>query len=344
MNQGRFWSAQELRTLQTDYKQKPSDISDTVWCRVWGQHHGGRSVESVRGMIKRAAGQPIIALSTYPIYDTPLCMEGDALILPDIEFPFHDAEFLNKCLALAEKWKIKQAILAGDVLHFDSLSGWEPNWTTPPNIGGLTADAEAALMEFAEQLPSERQGELMELLGDLGQRAEGDGVSTEMSVARRGLHRLAEQFDIIHYVLGNHEGRLLRAMQTAMDPQELLRLLEMGDKWKVSCYYFSYLDTPQGRYQIEHPKSAAATTAAVLAAKFGCHVLMGHSHHFSITTDVSGRYFAAEIGCLVDEARLPYAAQRHTRAAAHSLGAAIIRDGYPTILTKFTDWERLLNV
>jgi hypothetical protein len=286
--------------------------------------------------------QRIISPSPYPVYDSPLIMQGDALVLPDIEFPFHDAPFLNKCLALAKAWGIRQAILAGDVLHFDSLSGWEPNWTAP-NPGGLTADAEAALMEFSKSLPAKQRDALMLKIGDLGQRTEQDGASTEMGVARRELRRLAEQFDRIDFVLGNHCGRLLRAMNTAMEPQELLRLLECGDKWRIAPYYFSYLDTPQGRYQIEHPKSAASTTAAVLAAKFGCHVLMGHSHHFSITTDVSGRYFAAEIGCCVDEARLPYAAQRHTRAAAHSLGAAIVRDGYPTILTQFTDWERMLN-
>ena len=279
--------------------------------------------------------------STYPVYDAPLVMEGDALILPDIEFPFHHAEFLNFCLALAKKWNIRQAILAGDVLHFDSLSGWEPSWTSP-NTGGLTADAEAALMDFAKTLPTKRQGEMMGLLGDLGQRSEQDGASTELSIARRELKRMEKQFDKIDMILGNHEGRLLRALQTALNPDELLRLLETGDKWRIAPYYFEYLDTKQGRYQIEHPKSASATTAAVLASKYQCHVLMGHSHHFSITTDVSGQFFAAEIGCCVDEDRLPYASQRHTRTPAHSLGAAIIRNGYPTILTRFSDWERLM--
>ena len=309
-----------------------------------GKFHGGLSLEAVRMQVRRInlGERPIIKESPYPVYDSPLEMEGDALILPDMEMPFHHADFLNKCLALAEKWNIKQAILAGDVLHFDSLSGWEPNWTAP-NPGGLTQDAETALMDFAKTLPSKRQGELMTMIGDLGERKEKDGVSTEMGVARRELRKLTEQFDRIDFILGNHEGRLLRALQTALDPEELKRLLELGDKWRIASYYFSYLTSAGEKYCIEHPKSAAASTAAVLAAKFQCHVLMGHSHHFSVTTDVSGNFFAAEIGCLVDEARLPYASQRHTRTPAHILGAAIVRDGKPTILTKFTDWERLLT-
>jgi uncharacterized membrane protein AbrB (regulator of aidB expression) len=144
--------------------------------------------------------------------------------------------------------------------------------------------------------------------------------------------------------LGNHEGRLLRALQTALNPEELTTLLKTGEHWRIAPFYYSYLISGGVKWLIEHPKSAAASTPAVLAAKFSCNVLMGHSHHFSITMDVSGAYYAAEIGCTVDEERLPYAAQRHTRAAAHSLGAAIIRNGYPWILNKFTDWSSLISM
>lgn len=282
----------------------------------------------------------IIAESPYPRYDAPLVMEGDALILPDIEFPFHHAEFLSKCLELAATWNIRQCICAGDLMHFDSLSGWEPNWKAPAK-GGMTQAAESQLMEFAKRLPKTRQGEMMELLGNIGQKPEHDGMSTEQDIARRELRKMEQQFDKIDFIIGNHEGRLLRALQTTLDTQELKRLLECGDKWRIAPYYFSYLMSGGEKWLIDHPKSAATSTAAVLAAKYHCSVLMGHSHHFSITTDVSGNYFAAEIGCCVDEARLPYASQRHTRAPAHSLGAAIVRNGYPTILTRFTDWERL---
>lgn len=287
----------------------------------------------------------VVQPSPYPVYDNPLEMEGDALVLPDMEMPFHDADFLNKCLALAAKWNIKQAILAGDVLHFDSLSGWEAPWVNP-NTGGITQDAESELMAEIDKLPAKYRAAMVDKIATIGQRTEQDGVSTELNISSRELKRLEIQFDRIDFVIGNHEGRLLRALQTALDPKILLKNLELNNspKWRIAPFYFSYLFSAGEKYCIEHPKSAAASTAAVLAAKYGCHVLMGHSHHISMTTDVSGRYFAAEIGCVVDEARLPYAAQRHTRAPAHSLGAAIIRNGYPTILTKFTDWERLLNV
>jgi hypothetical protein len=345
MNVGHFWTTQELRQLIDDYSDKPPDISDREFAAKWAPAHkfstnaawGQLGRLKLDGRIKQR-----LQISTYPVYDEPLTMEGDALVLPDMEMPFHHAEFINKCLDLAEAWGVRQCILAGDVLHFDSLSGWQPNWKAP-DAGGLTTEAEKRLMEYAMTQPAKRQGELMALIGDIGQKSEQDGASTELMIARKELGRLAEQFDKIDFVIGNHEGRLLRALNTVLDPQELKQLLTLGDKWRIAPYYFSYLVSAGEKYCIDHPKSAAASTAAVLASKFQCHCLMAHSHHFGITTDVSGKYLAAEIGHCVDEARLPYAAQRHTRAPAHLLGAAIVRGGFATILTRFTDWRSLLR-
>jgi hypothetical protein len=330
--------------LLSDYATKPADISDTVWCLEWGKAHGSLSVNSVRSQISAARCdgrvRQRIHESTYPVYNNPLTLEGDALVLPDLEMPFHSADFVNRCLDLADKWNIKQAILAGDVLHFDSLSGWEPAWTND-NPGGLTADAESALMQFAKTLPAKRQGEMMGLIGDIGQKSEQDGVSTELSVARRELKRLAEQFDRIDFVLGNHCGRLLRAMGTAMNPKELLRLLETDDKWRIAEYYFSYLDTVNGRFQIEHPKNAGKFSASKLSSKYLCHIIMAHSHQLNFTFDPSGKYYAVEAGCCVDENRLPYCSQRHNISPSHILGAVIIKDGYPYLLHKGTNWDHL---
>jgi hypothetical protein len=343
-NVGKLWTSQEKAQLIAEYSKAPPDISQREFSKKYAKMLD-KSPNAVRLQLisLTQSRRPIIYESPYPRYDEPLEMDGDAIVLPDIEAPFHHAEFINRCLELAKAWNIKQCIVAGDLLHFDSLSGWEPNWTNTDS-GEVTAQVEAALVEFAKSLGSKQQERLFGIIGELGEKNEKDGMSTELKIARNMLKELEKQFDKIDYVIGNHEGRLLRALQTALDPKELTRLLEVGDKWRVSPFYFSYLNSGGVRWCIEHPKSAAATTAKVLASKYDCSVLMAHSHHFSITTDVSGEHYAAEIGCLVDEARLPYAAQRHTRADAHSLGAAIIKNGYPWILTKFADWESLFKM
>lgn len=342
MNNGHFWTEREFDELRRDYAIRDQSISLMKWSAAWGKSRGLSSA-AVRGKIEeirvdKSVG--IIRKSPYPRYDNPLVMEGDALVLPDIELPFHDADFINRVLDIAQAWNIRQAILAGDVLHFDSLSGWEPNWTSPSS-GGMNAETETQLLEFAKRLGSKKQGELMELIGNVGTQEEQAGISNELGIARRELRRLAERFDKVDCILGNHEGRFLRALQTAIDPQELLRLLETGDNWRIAPYYYEYLDTVCGRYMIEHPKGYAESTAQSLAAKFNCHVIMGHSHQLDFSWDISGKYYAIQAGCCVDEARLPYASQRHTTRRQHKSGAVIVRNGYPWLLHQDTDWEAM---
>jgi len=344
-NSGHYWKAKDIDQLVKDYDTKPPHISDLQWCAAWGKPRG-LSSDAVRSQVTRAKlerklNPDRVRVSTYPVYDNPLTMEGDALVLPDIEFPFHHAEFVNACLDLADAWGIKQLILAGDALHFDSLTGFAPAWVDP-DPGGITSDIEALLMSFAKTLSSRKQGEMMTMIGDIGQRTERDGLSSELRIARAEMERIARQFDRVDFVIGNHEGRFLRKMETALDPAELLRLLEVDTgKWRIAPFYYSYLDTPGGRYTIEHPKNCVKGVAKDLAAKYHTHVIMAHNHHVIFQFDISGNYYAIEAGHCVDEARLPYAAQRHNRAPAHALGGVIVRDGYPWLLSKATDWKRL---
>ena len=337
------WTKKERDLLMQDFQNRLPGTRTNRFCKAWGERYG-RSTQSVNAQIVRMIdsgllSKEIIKESPYPTYDEPLVSEGDAVVLPDVEFPFHNSDFLNRVLDLCQRWNIKKCIFAGDVLHFDSLSGWEPNWV-PTDKGGMTSDAERVLMEFAKTLPSKRQGEMMNLIVDIGEKKEQDGVSTELNVARKALRNIEELFDSCDFVIGNHEGRLLRALKTTLDPEELLRLVDIKNKkWRIAPYYFSYLDTSNGRFMIEHPKGAAESTAQRLAAKFGMHVIMAHSHALDFTWDISGKYYAIQAGCCVDEMKLPYAAQRHTTKRMHKLGAVIVREGYPFLLHDKTPWK-----
>ena len=68
---------------------------------------------------------------------------------------------------------------------------------------------------------------------------------------------------------------------------------------------------------------------------------MAHNHQICLQKDRSGVYWAIETGTCVDEMRLPYVAQRQTKADMHLLGATIIRDGFPWLLTEDSPWELL---
>ena len=280
--------------------------------------------------------------SPFPQYTDYLKMEGDALILPDIELPFHNADFVNRCLELAQAWGIKQCIVAGDVLHFDSISSWEANWMEKEKQG-IPEPVELKLIDFFKTLPSKHQEHGFDLLDKLGHPTDGGdpNISQELAVARRELKVLSELFDQIDFVLGNHEGRLLSALSSPMFPSELLVQLKIDNpKWRIAPFYFSLLTSGGREFQIEHPKSAARITAKKLAGIHHRNILMAHSHDLDAGWDVSKKYYAWHIGHCVDPSRLPYKAQRHTSNDAWALGACIVRDGFPWLLHVDIPWER----
>lgn len=317
-----------------------------TFARWWAKSHK-RSPDSIALKLEdMGLGIDVVDVrpSAYPSYNTPLEMTGDALILTDVEFPFHHAEFLNRCVSLAKAWGVTQLILGGDVLHFESLSGWEPAWVNNEDVGSISEQIEAQLMDFAKSLGSKQQGALMEIIGGASPDEPNKNVSAEMNAAKAELRRLAQNFDKIDLVLGNHEGRLLRAMEAAVSPNTLLNLMGIQDgdpKWRSSPYYFSVLHSGGEKFQIEHPRNTAKGSSWKLASKFNCHIIQGHSHQLNFQFDPSGKYYAIECGHVVDEDKLPYASQRHTTAHAHVLGAVIVRDGFPYLLTERTDWEKL---
>ena len=347
-NVGKLWKDQEINELIEAYRNKPPDISKCNFSALWGAEHG-RTHNSVRAQIdtQRLNGQldlGYILQSPYPVYDQPLVMEGDAVILPDLEAPFHHADFVNRVLDLADTWGVRQAILPGDAIHLDVFSGWQPNWRKE-NGGGVTEGAESKLVEFAKTLSKRKQGELFGLIGDIGKLDVEDGASTELAEAGKVLRRLADQFDAIDYSMGNHEGRALRTMETALSPKILLDLVAIPDgqraRWRCAPYYFSILISSGEKFQVEHPRNTAKFSVSKLCAKFQSHVLMSHGHQLSFAFDASGKFYAIEMGHCCDEMRLPYASQRHNVSPQHVLGAVIVKDGVPWLLHARSPFKQL---
>lgn len=281
-----------------------------------------------------------IDVSPYPSWNEPLVMEGDAIIIGDLEIPFHHAPFVNKVLELAEAWEIKQCILGGDTLHLEALSAWQPHWI----------DDSVDMAELMESLyiaiHDEETGEALSIWENIeqGMVSGAPNFSRELMIARDILRSLGERFERIDFVLGNHEGRLIRTLSTVLSPTELLTLLKLDERWRISPYYYSKLISNGETYRITHPKGTAMRAPLRLAEKFHEHILMAHSHAWSMRRDISNQYWACEIGCCVDEERLAYVGQRDNYARAHTLGAAIVRNGHLWLLHPWTDWQAMARM
>lgn len=357
MGAGKLWDEGEITRLV-----QMKDIGGYTWDEIGNGL--GRTADSARSMYRRISGDPnavprvssglddanitkidvikmVLPTSPYPIYNKPLVMEGDAVVLPDLEAPFHDAEFVNRVLEVAQSWGIRQCIVAGDALHFDSISSWEANWTQPRDAGALTVEQEHELRSWISNLPKRYQNKGKDIIDNIGISEADRDISTELAEARKAMQSLADVFDNIDYALGNHDSRFLHALNSPMFPEDLLHLLHLPQpKWRIAPYYYTVLMSGDQKYRIEHPRSAAMNAARKLASKYHCHILMGHSHALKMEFDPSGKFWAVQLGHCVDERRLAYASQRSNNKDAHLLGAAIVRDGFLTVLHEKTDWDK----
>lgn len=308
-----------------------------------------RRLERDRGSVRRIYNlnckKPPYHLSEspYPIYDQPIEDEGNALILPDPEIPFHDAEFINRCIDLALKWGITHLIVPGDLVHFASMSGWAPAWQSD-ETGDISEHAEQVLLGIANAMPPKYRRMVVDTLVDLNPTA-GDSISEELAETRKQLGYLSSAFKTATLDMGNHEGRLLATMDNPLSVDDLKKLLSIGS-WKASCYYYSFLTSNGERFKLTHPKPYSDRAPAQLAAIDHCHIMMGHSHKIIQMWDPSGKYYAWHIGCCVDEKRLAYVGQRDrsVQPSPHKLGAVIIFDGVPYMLHDRSPWKRLMTL
>jgi hypothetical protein len=301
----------------------------------------GRSYPSVNSKVSRLKNDgllevSVIRRSSFPVWDNPITTQGDALILTDIEAPFQDSEFMNRVIDLADAWGIKTLHIAGDLLHYDNLSKWGSEWIQSKE------DLVEAVIDLVQQ--NAKQTDMVkvrESLHDAGFLSD-DSLSGELREAR-DVFRSINSFDSVNIALGNHDDRYLRALEKALEPNELLHQLDRhnDERWKIAPYYYTLIETEKGTFRATHPRNAGRNAARDLAVQFHQHIIMGHSHRWSVDRDPSGKFWAIQTGHCVDEKRLAYVMQRDAKRDAHVLGATIIRDGCPFVLCPETPFNLL---
>lgn len=278
--------------------------------------------------------------SPFPRFTEPLSGEGDFLCLFDPEFPFHHADFLNRCLDLAQAWNITQCAIGGDVLHMETFSAWGASWQSGKiEIDSLTKDSAQEMLDEIQKLPPEYQGPLLEKLNRI---ISEPTTNDEILLAQRELKKFEQLFGTVLYILGNHDDRFLRRLNSPLAPQKLLDFIGLSAPcWKIGPYFYGIVTSGGETFRLEHPRSAAQNTALRLADKNECSAIVGHDHYQDFKWSSSGKHYAIHAGCTCDETRMPYASQRSTNRPAHVLGAVVLREGVPYLLHPRVNWERL---
>lgn len=337
------WTEEETEELWARWLRRSADTKVLFFAEDMGAVLN-RSMNSVRGklnqLIRERAG--MIPESNYAVWNHHPRIEGDAFVLLDAHIPFQHADFLNRCLMLCKAWGITSAILGGDALDLHAFNKFPENFEDEEKRV-IDSRLQKELIELSEKLPAKYRSELQDKLA--AAEIESGNVSEEIRESRVVLQAFANHFERVVWIMGNHEQRITRILEKTLDAVHLARLFGADDpKWEVSGYYWCELMSGGVKWQIEHPINTGKGSSRRLVPKYGCNIIMGHNHHLSLMSDPSGQYLAIEPGMGADESKMGYVQQRHNAMDVHVLGAIIIRDGKPTLLNRFTDWDMLLKV
>ncbi len=246
-----------------------------------------------------------LAESPKPKLTDALVVNASCLILPDLEVPFQQSKFVNKCIALALQWDIRDLIMAGDWFHWAALAKFfEADKDAEEEIELIEETIEPIIQPF-------------------------DRV---YYIAGNHDRRPQRMFD--RFVGSDKMTRLVVKPELAM---------EFRQKVSPSDYFWCWVGEGEDRWRITHPQTTTtvpANAARMLAEKFNCNVAMAHNHLVGMQQTRDSRHSGYEIGCCVDPERLAYHQYRDiTRPQMQNGALILIRSKdifYPTLLTPKT--------
>jgi len=266
-------------------------------CEVCGQPYEGRSERwcSVqcaargRGAILKEIADAAPRFVDYRVLDN----DEPWAVTCDWHVPAFDPEITELLFATAQTRGVRQLLVLGDFLDFETLSCFDrDNWEA--TLEGEIDAARALLKLLTEQF---------------------DKVVWIVGNHERRLNRK------LGFAMRSHEGV---AKLVCAD------LLEAG-LIEISRYPFLFVETPLGRYLACHPKSysdIAGTVPEKLASIHGCHVLSTHGHHVGFRFDPSGKYVCWDIGGMFSGDKVAYSQLSMTTHRAWGEGFGVLDAGH----------------
>lgn len=343
MAPGIFWTEDEKDELWRGWKSQPKGVTPKYYATQYAKT-SSRGVNSVNSKLSelirnQKEGFPV---SNYTTWDKPPVVEGDALIIMDPHFPYHDAGFIDKCLSVARAWEIDTAILGGDAFDANSFNQHPDNFADDDRMV-IDTRLRSQLLKMSERMKAEERTQLQDLISKTV--TEDGNITEEIRETRKCLKYFENTFKKTLWIMGNHEQRIVRILEKALGVADLAKLMgTTSPRWEISAYFWAILKSGGVEWQIEHPNNSGKGSSKKLATRFNKNIVMGHGHHFSITSDPSGKYLAIEPGSCADETKMGYVSQRHSGGDKHMLGAVIIRNGFAYPLNIFTDFEFMAKI
>lgn len=192
----------------------------------------------------------------------------ECLVASDFHVPGESERAVQALIEYAIKHKIKHLIIGGDFWHQDAVSKWE---------------------------------------------LKDPGMSLPLEIERglKLIHRLTKYMNL-YFVRGNHDIRLCRSINYALSFSDWMKSITGGKFNKtvfVTNFDYMYLQSDNVKFRICHPdiySRIKGSQVSMLAHDLQEHVMMGHQHFFSMSTNKTGKYICIDLGCMCDTKKFLY--------------------------------------
>jgi len=170
----------------------------------------------------------------------------------------------------------------------------------------------------------------------------------ELKAARHFITKYLEVFDEIYLFLGNHDRRVQLRMNSAIAPEDMLRLISHDTRVKISHWGHCVIDTPKGAWRCLHGSEYSVNQLVVadqLAQKYGMNIIGHHQHHFSIGWSRFKQYVIVDNGGLFDQNSMAYTVLDDNKKPRMANGFTLLMNGTPYLFgtEPFTDYEYWLG-
>lgn len=233
------------------------------------------------------------------IYKELTLPDDNYMISCDEHAPYHDELWINRKLAIANKFKITKNIQIGDTLDFNFIKSY-------PVMDG---EAETSLdKELLHSAPS---------------------IKALLYFKKNWLIRGNHEFRVSRYtnslIQAQHLYKIFGEAKWNVDfKYSNYDKINIGKKWM--------LVHPQSYSQV------ATSVAKRLAEKFHRNVINSHGHLSGSTYDRSGKFLSIDLGCMLDKSKIGYINLTTTTHPMWKNGFGMLYNGHFYHFTEETDW------
>jgi hypothetical protein len=164
-----------------------------------------------------------------------------------------------------------------------------------------------------------------------------EAMDDEITAARQVLVYLMGHFETVYFCRGNHDTRLMNAVQGQVNMQMVCDLIlreqdgaGLRSRLVASQHDRLWLKAPDEMWLLCHQKEYAAQTLVVanrLSQKYNCSVVTAHQHHFGVGQSKYGGHVIADNPCMCDPERIAYKSYNTNSMPNWAFGFSVIKDG-----------------